>query len=653
MNRLLFLVFLLFTLVLLTNCTSRQKKWTVTSPDKNLTLELTWQVKDSTSQELSYRVTSSYNKTETEIIHPSPLGITRKDENFSKGLLPDQNGKETTLNESYHMFTGKQSEISCQANELSVGFRTKDGKKLMLDLRAYNDGVAFRYRFPENDSAEYTVTGELTGFNIPVPGKCWMQPYDNVTQYSPAYETYYQDGIDIGTKSPLKNGWAFPALFQTGDLWMLVSEAGLGPDFYAAHLQPKAENGLYKIRLPEKEEALGKCSKYPSSTLPWSSPWRFIEIGQTLSTIVESSMVNNLSRPSVLKDTSWIVPGKASWSWWSDPPSPRDYRKLLPFVDLAKEMGWKYTLVDANWNKMKNGSIEDLVKYADSLGVGVWLWYNSGGPYNTVTEEPRNRLFTRDARRKEFEWLSKIGVKGIKVDFFQSDKPDVIKLYQDILRDAADFRIMVNFHGCTIPRGWARTYPNNLSCEAVKGAENYQFDKTYPEEAPVQNVILPFTRNVVGSMDYTPVTFSNQTNKHLTTYAHELALSVVFESGIEHFADKVSEYLLLPDFAKKFLSEVPNTWDQTRFIEGFPGKNIEIAREKNGTWYVGGINGLNDSTELTVSLPFINDGTHLLEVITDGDKDGSFMYYKKPFDKNTSIPVTLKPRGGFVARLIK
>ncbi len=637
----------------MTHCTSRHRTWTLSSPDKNLTIILNWQNKDSASAELTYSVTSNFGDQTDTIIESSPLGIKRKDADFSKHLIPGKNDKQNQINETYDMLTGKQKVIENNANTLSVNFRTKSGKSLFIDLRAYNDGVAFRYRFPETDSTIYTVTGESTGFHIPVPGKCWMQPYDHVTRYSPAYETYYQNGIDIGTTSPIDNGWCFPALFNTKGVWMLISEANLGPDFYGAHLQPEAKNGMYRIRLPEKEEALEKCSRYPSSTLPWASPWRLIIAGKTPGTILESNMVNNLSDPSKIKDTSWIVPGKASWSWWSDPPSPRDYLKQLPFVQLAKEMNWKYTLVDATWNMMKNGNVGKLAKYADSLGVGLWLWYNSGGPYNTVTEAPRDRMFDRKIRREEFKRISEMGIKGVKIDFFQSDKPAVIKLYHDILEDAADFKIMVNFHGCTIPRGWARTYPNNLSCEAVKGAENYQFDPTFPEEAPIQNTILPFTRNAIGSMDYTPVAFSDQTYKHLTTWAHELALTVVFESGIEHFADKVSAYLNLPDFAKKFLSEVPNTWDETKYLEGYPGKYLVLARKKNNTWYVGGINGLNDSTSVTIQMPFIDDGSYLLEIITDGERPGMFMYYKKPFDRNTKIPLTLEPRGGFVARLLK
>ena len=634
------------------DCAPKEKSWEVSSPDKNLTLTLTWRLKDTTGCELSYAVTSNFDKKTREAILPSPLGIKRKDADFTKGLKPDEAGKVTEFDDTYRMMTGKQKEIRNHGNELSIGFKNNSGKKLVIDLRAYDNGVAFRYRFPEKDSLEYTVTGELTGFKIPGSAKCWMQPYDSVTQYSPAYETYYQNGIDAGTRSPKNEGWSFPALFESNGLWILLTESNLEANFYGAHLQPGAADGLYTIRLPEKEEALGKCPVDPSSSLPWYSPWRLIIIGPSPATIIESNLVNNLADSSTITDTTWIKPGIASWSWWSDPPSPRDYTKQLPFVDFSKKMGWPYILVDANWDRMKNGNVDELVKYASQRNVRIWLWYNSGGPYNTVTEEPRNRMFDREKRQEEFTRLEKLGIKGVKVDFFQSDKPDVIRLYHDILADAAAHKIMVNFHGCTIPRGWARTYPNNLSCEAVKGAENYQFDHTFPEEAPVQNTILPFTRNAIGSMDYTPLTFSDQTFKHLTTDAHELALSVIFESGIEHFADKVSAYLAAPDFVQKFLGEVSSTWDETRYLAGYPGQYVVLARRSHGTWFVGGINGQTKEQSVTLSMPFIDEGEYLIEIITDGEKPKSFLYYKKPFGRDIRLPITLKPRGGMVARLI-
>ncbi|MBR9999056.1 MAG: glycoside hydrolase family 97 catalytic domain-containing protein, partial [Cyclobacteriaceae bacterium] len=389
----------------------------------------------------------------------------------------------------------------------------------------------------------------------------------------------------------------------------------------------------------------------PTGSFPWVMPWRVIITGQKLSTIVESNLVTHLAEPSEVEDISWIKPGRASWSWWSDHDSPQDYNELIPFIDLAVEMGWEYSLVDANWNMMKNGDLEKLVEYANGKGIGLLVWYNSGGPHNIVTEQLRNAMHQKERRREEFEKLKSWGVKGVKIDFFQSDKPHIISLYHEILKDAKDYRILCNFHGCTIPRGWQRTYPHLVSMEAVRGAECYSFDPQYPDAAPWHNTILPFTRNVIGSMDYTPVAFSDQTYPHITTNAHELALSVVFESGIIHFADKVDAYLQSPEFVRSFLSHVPAAWEQTRFIDGYPGKYCVLARENNLTWYVGGINGQDVEQQVILDLPFLLDGKYMMEIINDGDSEKTFRYAKKPFKSGDRPEISIRPRGGFVAVL--
>jgi hypothetical protein len=380
-------------------------------------------------------------------------------------------------------------------------------------------------------------------------------------------------------------------------------------------------------------------------------PWRVIIIGQTLGTIVESTMVTDLSAPCAVKDTSWIKPGRASWSWLSDHDSPQDCTKLKTFVDLAAQMGWEYSLVDANWDIMKNGTIHDLIAYANSKKIGLLLWYNSGGPHNYVTERPRGLMDLREVRRYEFQRLKDWGIKGVKVDFFQSDKQNIIQLYLDILKDAADFQMMVYFHGCTLPRGWERTYPNLMTMEAVRGAESYSFDKTFPQQAPAHNTILPFTRNAVGSMDYTPVMFADNVYPHITTYGHELALSVIFESGLLHFADAVKPYLDLPDAPKTFLKQVPATWDQTHFIAGEPGRFVILARRKGNDWYIGGINGRDIAEQINVSLTFLGQGQYSMTWIQDGKEARSFDTQSQTVASNGSVTVNLGSYGGFVAVL--
>ncbi|MBM4029937.1 MAG: glycoside hydrolase family 97 protein, partial [Planctomycetes bacterium] len=358
--------------------------------------------------------------------------------------------------------------------------------------------------------------------------KMWVHPYDKATKYTPAYETYYVNGVAADTPSPNEAGWAFPLLFCTADRsrWALLTEASLDGSYCGTRLTQKTVDGVYRIRFPDEGEGDGTGAAEPSWTLPWTTPWRVVILGDSVGDIVESTLVTDVSPASVVKDTSWIKPGRASWSWLFDHDSPQDCTKLNAWVDLAAALGWEYSLVDANWDRMKNGTIHDLLAYAQSKGVSLLLWYNSGGPHNHVSEKPRGLMDHPEIRREELKNLSKWGVKGVKVDFFQSDKQNIIQLYHDILRDAAEARIMVNFHGCTLPRGWSRTYPHLMTMEAVRGEECYSFDKRFTAEAPTHNVIIPFTRNVVGPMDYTPVMFADNVYPHLTTYTHELALPV-------------------------------------------------------------------------------------------------------------------------------
>ena len=281
--------------------------------------------------------------------------------------------------------------------------------------------------------------------------------------------------------------------------------------------------------------------------------------------------------------------------------------------------------------------------------MGILAWYNSGGSHNVITEEPRDLMDDTKTRRAEFKKISEWGVKGIKVDFFQSDKDCVIRLYHEILRDAIDYQLLVNFHGSTLPKGWERTYPHLVTSEAVRGCEAYIFDSRYPEFAPFHNTILVFTRNVVGSMDYTPVAFSDNNYPHKTTFAHELALAVLFESGIQHFADNYRSYLAQPGFVVDYLKQVPVVWDETRFVDGYPGEFAILARRSGDTWYVSGINGLNDQRKMSFPVNFLVADNCDVELITDGDGDRSFSRKAFTLAAEDELEVTMRPRGGFAA----
>jgi len=630
-----------------------ESQWKLESPDKSICVSVFLEKNAHSRDELVYKVDRICKDKSIQVIEKSPLGIIRNDQQFSDNLCFISRSALKVIDEKYGMVIGRQSECRNHANELTLTFKNEKQAHIQLVLRAYDDGVAFKYVFPEKSADLYTVTKELTGFKIPENGKTWMEVYDKPTQYSPAYEKYYDKEIPVGTTSRNVEGWAFPALFHSNGNWLLISEANLIPNYCGVRFEQTASNGLYKVRFPDKRDANGTGEVEPSSTLPWSMPWRTIIIGATPATILESNMINNLSDAAISGDFSWVKPGRSSWSWLSDIPSPKNYNTLKEFVDFSAEMEWEYSLVDANWDLMEGGNIEQLVKYAQTKGVGIFMWYNSGGPNNSVTERPRDIICDAQKRQAEFKKLKEWGVKGIKVDFWNSDKQNLIKLYHDVLNDAARFHIMVNFHGCTIPRGWSRTYPNLVSMESVRGEETYLLDSAYTSEAVIQNSILPFTRNVIGPMDYTPVGFSNFKYPHQTTYVHELALPLIFNSGVIHFADNKDMYRKMPDFVKDFLKIIPASFDETHYISGEPGIGVVLAARKGQDWYVAGINSLRTNKEVIFRLPYIISGEYRLNIIADGARDNEFANYSGIFKSGEEITIKMLPSGGFVARLSK
>ena len=446
-----------------------------------------------------------------------------------------------------------------------------------------------------------------------------------------------------------------PALFQTNDVWALVSESNLMPNYCGVRLEQNAAREMYVVRFPEPKDGESTGKVQPSSTLPWSMPWRTIIIGTSLAQIFESNMINNLADTAMLGDFSWVKPGRSSWSWLSDNDSPKDFETMKKYVDLSAEMHWEYCLVDANWDLMISGDIKQLVEYANSKNVGILMWYNSGGKHNKVSERPRDIISDPEKCAVEFSKLQLWGVKGVKIDFWQSDKQNLIALYHDVLKLAAQHHLMVNLHGCTIPRGWSRTYPNLISMEAVKGEEAYLFDNTYPKNAPIQNSILPFTRNITGPMDYTPVVFSSLKNKHLSTPSHELALSLIFNSGIIHFADNEKSYQSLPNFVRDFLKSIPVTFDETKLITGYPGKFIVIAARKDNQWFLSGINSLNEFKTISFNCDFLSEGHYTMNTISDNPTITATDFKNKAtkIHEKSSVIIDLIPYGGFVSKINK
>lgn len=613
----------------------------IQSPNQQLKAEL-WCEADCESGKW-YLSVSKTGAEETVLIPRIDLGLIRSDQDFSKGLKFLKAGKQKKITDEYSAVHGKSKERSNTANEVVVSFENSGKSKINLIIRVYNDGLAFRYAFPEK-SGSYKVMNELTAYHIPDSTKRWLQ------KWNPANERIYDEMLD----GSVQQDWGIPALFnkKDTDFWYLIHEGDLGRDYAGTKLRNENDSNVYKLAFPDSGDARGTGIPEPVIELPWKSPWRIVIIGD-LGTIVESTLVQDVSEPSKIENTDWIKPGVASWNYWSHNHGTKDYQVVKKFADLAAFMGWPYTLLDWEWDAMSNGGdLEDAAEYIESLGVKPWLWYNSGGDHNWVPATPKDRMLTHENRVEEFTKLKKMGFVGVKVDFFESEKQDMINYYIDILEDAAEFEMMVNFHGSIVPRGWSRTYPNFMSSEAVRGAEWYNNTPELTTTAPEHNTTLPFTRNVVGPMDYTPVTFTNSQNPHITSYGHELALSVVFESAIQHFADRPEGYYALPDPALSFLKEVPVAWDETRFVDGYPGKLSVIARRKGQNWYVGGIHSDRWDKTYELDFSFLPEGKeYKLTLISDGEYDTTFKTQYLVVDNTDTVEFALLRRGGFAASL--
>ncbi len=639
-------------LAVLSGCSEvvSEEAWRVESPGGKLVLEVGLRRNGSAGASLHYRIRLLGEGEPTPALDWSPLGVRRSDQDFTEGLSFRRVSSVETVAEDYELSHGKQRHVNSRSRRITLGLVGSGGGELEVEFRVFDGGVGFRYRFPGHSSELLTVSAETTGFRLPEGSLGYLQPHDAPGRYTPAYETLHQRDVPLGTPAPTEEGWSFPALFRLpGDAgWVLLTESDLSSAYCGSRLAGNATGGLYRLRFPSAGEGRFVGAVEPSHTLPWTTPWRIVMASRTLAGIVESTLVTDLSRPGS-PIPAWVRPGRVGWSWWIDPESPKHFDRQLPFVDFSAEMGWEYVLLDANWDEMGEDALRRLADHARQRGVRLLLWYNSGGPHNDVTEKPRDRMFEREARRREMQWMQELGIAGIKVDFFQSDKQDTVRLYEDILRDAADYGLMVNFHGCTLPRGWERTYPHLMSMEAVKATESYIFDPDFPERAARHQTLLPFTRNVVGPMDYTPVALSDNRYPRRTTAGHELALAVLFTTGWLHFADSPETYRALPEGPREFLRDVPVVWDETRFLAGEPGRFVVLARRHGETWYVAGINGEDFGLPLTFELSFLAEGEIFRgRLITDGADRNQFRRQDLAARSGDRMALDLPPRGGLV-----
>jgi len=642
------IVLMLLALLNSNSFSQENPDYSITSPDKNISVY--FHISDDKNALYSIK----YD--DVLIIQNSKLGIVREDEDFSKKLSLESVSDIEAVKTDYEMLQGKRSKCSYTGNKRIFHLTNASGKRIDIILQVSNDGVAFRYYFPDKSNDVKKIAEEVTSFNF-LPGTMgWIQPMTNAKtgwhEDQPSYEQNYKQGIEVDKLPDNKAGWVFPALFNFDKYWMLITETAVDRNYCGSRLKNEPSSNEFVIGFPQKPEIYPGGPCYPQSSLPWLTPWRIIAIGDGLKTIMESTLGTDLANPSRLKDTSFIKPGRASWSWIILKDDSIVYDVQKRFIKLAADMNWEYCLVDADWDtKIGYDKIKELSEYAQSKGVGLLLWYNSAGTWNTVPYHPKSKLLTHEDRVKEFGRLKEMGIKGVKVDFFGGDGQSMMAYYQDIFEDAAQFGLVVNCHGCTIPRGWQRTYPNLVSMEAIKGFEFVTFEQVNADLEPNHSCIAAFIRNAFDPMDFTPVCFGEIPRiKRITTNGFELAVSVIFLSGVQHFAQTPESMAAVPDYIKDFMRDVPTRWDDTCFIDGYPGKLVVIARKSQDTWYVAGINGENVEKSINLELPFLKDiQTGIL--ITDGTDNRSFEMQKITLTPGKPFAVTLKGNGGFVIKL--
>ena len=511
----------------------------------------------------------------------------------------------------YVMLAGKRLHCTNEANEYRNG---------SLLLRVYNDGIAFR-----------SASSSSTVYRIPEGMTRWMQQwteaYEGFFPMSTTYKVKPEPSFSGVFKSAegWNNRWGYPVLLEPRpNVFVLLSEANIEHGQSASCLYNDGE--LFRV-------VADPCTSD-------HTPWRVAIIG-SLADVVESTLITDVSDPTKYDDVSWIHPGVVSWIYWAYNHGSNDYNIIKKYVDMAVTLHLPYVLIDAEWDEMRDGkTIEDAIDYAKKNNVKPLIWYNSSVGWIDGAPGPKFRLNKPEDREKEFAWCEKLGVAGVKIDFFSGDNQKNMDYCIDLLESAARHHLLVNFHGATIPRGWQRTYPNLLSTEGVYGAEWYNNVPTFTNRAARHNATLPFTRNVIGPMDYTPCTFSDSQHPHITSHGHELALTVLFESGLQHLADRPESYLAQPQEVQQFLSSLPAVWDETRFVAGSPGEYVIMARRSGNKWYLAGINGTDEVKE--VPLPFQGKNATLFT-----DAAGKDQTWRIEKQKKTPKSVVFQPRGGF------
>lgn len=621
----------------------------VNGPDGKLQLTVSC---PSANGEVSYAVT--YNG--KQMLESSPLGMETNVGDFYRGLQLKEH-KVTALDTVYEQSRIKASHIHYRANELLCSFVNGEGKNVQITFRVSNNDVAFRYTLPrEQGKGSVTVNSERTGFRFPSQTTTFLCPQSDAMigwkRTKPSYEEEYKADAPMNERSGYGHGYTFPCLFKVGDDgWVLLSETGVDSRYCGSRLSDW-DNGVYRIAFPMPEENNGNGTVSPAFSLPGSTPWRTVTVGETLKPIVETTVPWDVVEPRYTT-THDYKPGRGTWSWilWQD--GSINYDDQVRYVDLAVAMGYEYVLIDNWWdNNIGRDRMEQFIKYARSKGVEVFLWYSSSGYWNDIEQSPVNRMDNSIARKQEMRWLQSLGVKGIKVDFFGGDKQETLRLYEEILSDADDHGLMVIFHGCTLPRGWERMYPNYVGSEAVLASENLVFSQHFCDNEAFNATLHPFIRNAVGCMEFGGVFLNKRLNRsndggtiRRTTDIFQLATAVLFQNPIQNFALAPNNLTDAPQICLDFMKQVPTTWDETRFIDGYPGRYIVLARRHGNTWYIAAVNATAEPLKLKLDLPVL--AGQEVSLYSDDKKMQPQLKLQK-IKTDGSLQLTVQPQGGAV-----
>ena len=624
----------------------------VSSPDGNLVV---------TVSDAGGRLYYSVKLDGQQVLEPSALGLKTSFGDITRDLKIVETAQET-VDATYQMRGTKASTATYQANALKFKVESKEGLKFKMEFQVSNNDIAYRYLMSRKNlnGREYKrvrILSELSSFNLPEGTTTFISPQigpeSGWEQTKPSYEEGYSNDAPMNKPSQYGHGYIFPALFHLPNGWMLVSETGVTGGYCGSHLSDYQAGIGYTVTYPDKGENNGFGIDHAAIPLPGATPWRTITVGSTLKPILETTISYDVVEPQFKASTSY-KPGRYTWSWLIGQDKSINYDDQVRFIDLASAMGFEYCLVDNWWDtQIGRDRIAELSKYAQSKGVHLLMWYNSNGFWNDAPQTPRNCMNTAVAREREMSWLESIGVKGIKVDFFGGDKQETMQLYEDILSDANRHGLQVVFHGCTVPRGWERMYPNFVASEAVLASENLFFGEGATISEGFDLTLHPFCRNATASMDWGGIimnkwmsTDNKSRHTRKTTDIFELATGITMQTSVQCVAMQPNNLQELPQFEMDYLRQLPTTWQETRFIDGYPGRYVVMARKAtSGKWYIAGLNAQKTPLTLTINL---NDyGNDLSKLLIDDKKIQPTQQQLKK-DKKGNVKVTIQPNGGLV-----